>query len=66
VELLAKNKLNRPNRKTVAFGADPDHMKLIEEYMHKFGQTRPATMRRLMTVIVNEYDGVHLSRTKKV
>lgn len=56
----------RKGRKTIAFGADPDHIELIEKYMNKFGQSRPDTMRRLMTVMVNEYDGIHLSRTKKV
>ena len=52
-------------RKTIAFGADPDHIELINKCMKKFGQSRPETMRRLMTVLVNEYDGVKLSRTKK-
>ena len=63
---MAKSKSKRKGRKTIAFGADPDHVQLIEKYMKKFGQSRPDTMRRLMTVMVNEYDGIHLSRTKKV
>ena len=55
----------RKGRKTIAFGADPDHVQLIEKYMKKFGQSRPDTMGRLMTVMVNEYDGIHLNRIKK-
>ena len=61
---MKKSKSKRKGRKTVAFGVDPDHMILIEKCMKKFGTSRPDTMRRLMTVLVNEYDGVHLSRTK--
>lgn len=61
-----KSKSKRKSkRKLVAFGADVDHITLIEKCMKKFGTSRPDTMRRLMTVLVNEYDGVHLSRTKK-
>lgn len=60
---MAKLTAKRKGRKTIAFGAEPNHIKLIEKCMKKFGQTRPDTMRRLMTVMVNEYDGIHLSRT---
>ena len=62
---MVKKSKRQWKRKTVAFGADPDQIELIEKCMKKFGTSRPDTMRRLMTVMVNEYDGVHLSRTKK-
>ena len=65
VIIMAKSKSKRKGRKTVAFGTDPDHFKLIEDCMKEFGTSRPDTMRRLMTVLVNEYNGVQLSRTKK-
>ena len=51
--------------KIIAFGADEDHVKLIEKYQKKWNTTRAHTMRFLMTILVNEYDGVKLKRTSK-